>query len=687
MHPVRPYALIPAVLACFAAGPLSSQPATAPPTAVQPPPVAAQAREAPPAPAPEGKQPAPEKPAHPNETTGEKPTTPAPQSTAAAAPSPPETAATIRDEIVVSANRVETPRRAVGSSVTVIDRDEIEARHEPPVLELLRSVPGVEVSQGGGPGKVASLFIRGGNSAHTLVLIDGVRVNSTTTGAFDFADLMSEDIERIEVLRGPESTLYGSEALAGVVSITTRRGGEGRRLAAAAEAGNLDTRREWARVEGGDGAFDYRLSLAHLATQGVSAASESRGNRERDPYDNLTASGRLGARFGGDGRADLALRYADGDTELDGFTFGVGPTDALGRSQQRRSLTGDVTLTKPLTPRWHQTLRLGVADEDLTGRDPVDPFSNFRIRGRSSEVGAQADVSLSESDLLTFGAGVEERSGENRGGFDEAITLRSLFVQNAWSAGERLHVTAGVRNDHHSEFGGETTYRVAVSALPAGHGTRLHTSFGTGFRAPSLNELFFPDLGNTSLRPETSRGFDLGVEQPFAGGRGLADLTYFDNRFEQLIVFDLATFTFGNVAAATASGVEAEVSFALGGGLSLTASHTYTDSEDLATGLPLPRRPRRRTTAGVELARAGGLSGRLTLVAVADRIDSDGSPMDDYRLLDADLAYHWRRGRSAYLRLGNLLDEDYEEINGYTSPGLTAAAGLTFSWAADGAGR
>lgn len=593
---------------------------------------------------------------------------------------PPEEAqATVRDQIVVSAHRLEVPRREVGSSVTVLDREQIERRDKTTVLELLRTVPGVEVSQGGGPGKAASVFLRGGNSSHTLVLLDGVRVNGTTVGAFDFADLTTDNLERIEVLRGPQSPLYGSEALGGVISITTRRGEGNLGVRAAAEAGSHDLRRGRLQLDGDAGAFDYSFAAADLSTDGVSAASEARGNREDDPYDNTTLSSRLGLAFAGDGRADLALRYTEGDTAIDGFAFPGGPVDDPDRRQRREAWTASLRVEKDLAPRWTQTVRLGAADEDLVGEDPGDPFSNFQIASRLTEAFTQADLSLSPSNVLTVGAGVEERRGENAGSFDESVTLRSAFVQDHASFGERTYLTVGLRRDDHSEFGSETTYRAAVSAL-AGAGTRFHGSWGTGFRAPSLNELYFPFAGNPELAPETSRGFDLGVEQTLSGGRWLVDLTWFDNRFDDLIVFDLSTFTFGNVAEASSRGVEAVVTWAPREGWTAVASHTWTDSEDRATGEPLARRPEHRTTLTLDFEPTAALSGSLALAAVRDRIDSDGSPMDDYERLDLSLAYRLPAGLSCTLRLENLLDQDYEEINGFTSPGWTAALGVAYAW-------
>ncbi len=587
-----------------------------------------------------------------------------------------EPRSTHAEVIVVTAERRETPVRTVGSSVTVLDRAEIERRNQTTVLELLRTVPGLEVSQGGGPGKTASVFLRGGSSSHTLVLLDGVRVNDATTGAFDFADLTTDQIERIEIVRGPQGLLYGSEAVAGVISIASRRGREGLRGSAEVGAGSHDLRHLRLALDGGTGRLDYSLAVADLATDGVSAASERRGNRERDPYDNRTAAGRLGLAFLGDGRVDLSLRHLEGDTRLDGFDFIAGPVDDPDFTMAREALSLALKVEKDLARRWRQSFLVGHYDEDLAGADPTDPFNNFAIGTRRTEITAQSDLALSPADTLSLGYTLERRQGENLGAFAEVVHLRSAFAHNRWSWRERLFLTAGVRRDDHSRFGGETTFRVTGARLWPGSGTRLHASYGTGFRAPSLNELFFPGFGNPGLAPETSEGLDLGVEQTFLGGRLRLDATYFETDFDDLIGFDFTTFRAANIARAEVAGLEVEARLQAAPGLAVDVSHTYTETEDLATGRALARRPRNRSALALGFEASARLSGALTGIAVADRVDSDGSTMDDYQRLDLSLAYRATRLLAPYLRLENLLDQEYEEITGFTSPGLTAAVGL-----------
>lgn len=582
--------------------------------------------------------------------------------------------AVVDEEIVVSASLTEVARGRSGSTVTIIDRDEIERRNKTTVSELLRTVPGLEVVQNGGPGKATSVFIRGGNSSHTLVLVDGVRVNGNTTGGFDFAELTTDNLERVEVLRGPQGVLYGSEAVAGVVSVVTRRGQGPAKAWLRGAVGNDDYVDFGAGVQGGHGSVDYSLAVSSVRTDGVSAARESAGNSEPDPWENLTLSGRLGSAFWGDGHLDLALRYSDGETDIDGFTFGVGPTDDLNALNLRTLFTGSVTLSKPFSDRWTQKLVFTHTQDDLEGKDPDNFFGNFEILTDTSSLTTQADLSVSNHHTLSLGYRFEERNAESLGSFDETVDLSSFFGESLWSWGERFDLSLGLRHDDHSVFGNETTYRLALSA-GLGSMARLHASAGTGFKAPTFNDLYFPGFGNLSLAPETSEGFDVGVELRGEDSRWTFDVTYFDTDFEDLILFTFPA-GFVNLAEATSKGVEVTFGWRPNERFSLNGSHTYNDTEDLATGQQLARRPEQRSTLSVAFDLIDKLRGSATVVAVSDRIESDGSVMDDYERLDLSLAYQLTERWRPFLRVENLLDSDYEELPGFTTPGTTAVVGV-----------
>jgi vitamin B12 transporter len=582
----------------------------------------------------------------------------------------------VRESVLVTANLAPTESEAVGSSVTVVTRAEIQARGTTSLPELLRTVPGVEIVQGGGPGSAASVFLRGSNSSHTLVLVDGIRINTPTTGAVDLADLRVDQVERIEVLRGPQSSLYGSEAMGGVISILTRRGAPGLRADASTEVGSLGLWRSSAGAGGGGERFDWYVSAGRERLDGVSVASERSGNREKDPYTNSRGAAQIGLRLGEASRLQATWRALDATADLDGFEFGVGPTDDPNFRQNRRAQVGSVALEAPVTPWWHQTVLVGVSDEKLEGRDPDTEYNRYDIANRTSDVLARADLRLGRLQVLSVGASFERRTGDVRGGFDARADVAAAFVDSQWTWGDAGALTAAVRRDDHSVFGAHTTYRVTGVRRLGEAGPRLHASWGTGFKAPTFNDLYYPYYGNPGLRPEESRGWDAGLAWEGAAHGASADLTYFSSDYDHLIAFDWSTFRAENVARAEVRGWEAQAGAEVTRWLRARIAYTLTDTEDLATGRALARRPRHKVAATLLATAPGAWSGSVTWLQVRERFESDGTPMDSYSRLDAAAQLPLLAWLEATVRVENALDEDYEELPGYTSPGRTIAFGL-----------
>ena len=575
----------------------------------------------------------------------------------------------VEEEIVVSANRYEVPASEVGSSVTVIDGKEIERRNPVAVLDLLRTVPGTEVTHAGGPGKIATLRVRGGSGAQALILVDGVRVNSVTGGTVDFANLLAANIERIEVLRGPQAT-YGSEAMTGVISITTGRGLPGWRLNATGEAGTHNHRRFELGLLGAAGPWNYSVSATDLSTDGVSHRAIEGGAVEDDPYENRTYSTRLGAAFLDDGRIDVRVRSYRGDTAVDGF----GLEDLNARAGQDED-TVALTVEKDLSSFWRQTVRLGQTEGTLLGTDPDTIWNNYEIRSEIRQIDLQSDITLGTDNVLNLGFGTESRRGLSVGTFDEEADLDSWFVQDQWSITEDLHVTAAIRGDDHSTFGSEASQRVTLSGGWSDGRGRVHGSYGTAFRAPNFNELYFPFSGDPNLLPETTEGFDVGVQQRIGGSGVTVDLTWFDIDFDQLIEFDLTSFTFGNVAQASSTGAEFTLRYRPSISTSLEFSHTYNRTENTATDNLLARRPKNRTTAVAQLQPTDRFAAALMAAFVSDRIDSNGAVMDDYTKVDLHLSYT-RSVWQPFVRVENALDEGYFEVPGFVTPGRTIVVGV-----------
>lgn len=578
--------------------------------------------------------------------------------------------------IVVTPNRYPKTIEEIGSSITVLDEEEIEIKQQDFVLDLLRRVPGLSVQQSGGSGRVASVFIRGAESDQTLVLIDGIRANDNGTGQFDFSGLKAENIERIEVLKGPQSVLYGSEAIGGVINIITKEAEDGAGASLSAEGGSFGTQEY--RVSGNyaTGAFYTSTTASYFRTDGISAAAD---NPENDSYDNLTFTTKTGTRFLGDGKAEVTARYTTGTTEVDVFEFGVGQTDDPNFEQDSDLYSQSLVVTKSITENIIPRLEVGFTNQSISGIDPDTTFNNFDIKNRTQSYVGTVDFLFPWDGVLTAGYSFEHRATENVGNFDERRDVNSGFLQKQLSFDEAVFLTAGVRYDHDSVFGDQVTYRTTAAWLLEEWGTRFHGSFGTGFKAPAFNELFFPNFGNPDLDAETSLGYDIGIEQELFNGAASLDVTFFQNKIDDLITFDSETFLAANIEEADIFGFENSLRVDLLEWMWVISSYTYTDSENKTTGGILPRRPRHRGTVDLFVNVSEELTSSVSFLLVNSQRDSDGSRVDNYERVDLALAYQVHEHIKPYLRIDNVFDADYEEIPGFGVAGFSVFAGVEAS--------
>lgn len=588
------------------------------------------------------------------------------------------------EPVVVTATKIETPAERLGTSVTVITGEELETYNYGRIEEALRRVPGVEVQRSGGPGKTTSIKIRGAGSQQVQVLVDGLRVGSPTLGTTDLADLTLDAIERIEIVRGPQSTLHGANAIGGVVNIITRRGRGAPQGALAVEGGSYDTFREQATAGGALGGFNWFLSTTR---------EDSGGQFDNDDADRTAVAGRVGYDFPWRGELALSGRYVKATTDLPiDSTFPTTTFDPNSQ-QQTESWLYNLAYRQPVRPWWEVRLRYGQWWNNQGFQDPPPPAGDApgtisQINTRRREFEMLHAFHLGPWATLTLGGDHRNERGRNRGAFRQEINTVSLFGQpEVRLFGDRIVAAGGLRWEDNDVFGDEVTPRMSVAVNVRETGTRLRGGWGKGFRAPTINDLFFPGFGNPELGPERSESYEAGFDQALWQRRLRVGGTYFHNEFRDLIqfVFDPVTFTFlpFNVAGARSQGVEAYLALEPLDWLALAANYTFTDTRDTTTGRDLRRFARHRWNADLTLTPRDGLTLFLQAHVVSSHEESaSAGRTPGYHRLDVGGTYRLlgRTGRldgvELTARVDNVTDEVYEEVRGFRALGWSALVGL-----------
>nr|WP_245196981.1 TonB-dependent receptor [Sphingomonas jejuensis] len=589
-------------------------------------------------------------------------------------------------DIIVTASGVAQDADTTGQAVTVIDRETIERRQTIAISDLLSTTPGVTVTRNGGLGTLTSVRLRGAEGDQTLVLIDGVRVNdpSSTGGGFDFANLLSSSVERIEVLRGPNSVPWGSQAIGGVVNIMTRRPTAGLQARGTVEYGDMDTLFTSAGVSGGAGIVSGSLTGGYLRTDGISAFD---GGAERDGYRQYGASGRAEVAFAPGIRLDLRGYWADSRTDLDGFpapAFAFADTREYSTAEELYGYAGLSLDTADA--RFRNTVAVQIADinrdnfdRDVPGSEPL-----FLARGRSERYTYKGDIRPAGPVRMVVGAEHEEQR------FFDGADRFSRGVTSAW--GElivtpvaALTVTGAVRHDDDEAFGGNTTLAAnAAYLLPTG--TTLRASYAEGFKAPTLFQLFAPFYGTASLRPETAESWDAGIEQRLAGDRLVATATYFRRDTRNQIDFDLLTFTYANIAGTRAEGLEIGLVLRPTDRFTVAGAYSFIDAENRSAGFvgnDLARRPRQAVSLSADYrvppgGALAGLSVGGTVQVVGDSFDNAANTvrLDGYALVSVRAELPVADNLSIYGRLENAFDERYQQVSGYGTIRRAAFGGL-----------
>lgn len=587
---------------------------------------------------------------------------------------------TLLERISVTANRTPTETGKVGSTISVVTEEEIEQKSFVTVTDYLTGLPGISFAQNGGLGSLSSLYVRGLPGGYVKTFHNGIDVSDTTgiqvQTAYEY--LLTAGVRGIEVLKGSQSTLYGSNAIAGVVDLNTLGDiEEGLHHTVQVEGGSRGTLLGRYGFAGAIDDSTVAANLTGLRTDGISAAS---AGTERDGYQNVTFDIAAEHRVSDILSVFGSGLYIDADGSFDDFG-----ADSLINQTLTTIIAGRAGFKLDLLDgRWLNTFSAQAFKMD---RDSVEDPLTSNFTGTRQKLDYQASFEATDRLLIQYGADHERQVADtltpdypsdwsppiNLIAAQNAVSLTSAWTQAVYEPVDDLVATIGLRHDEHSDFGGATTYRGTISYLFPGTSTRLHSSLGTGFRAPSLYQLFDPTYGNTTLTPETSVSFDIGVEQAFLEDRLSIGATYFHIDVNDLI--DFGSLGYEQVPGRTEShGLEARYSYEVNNALALAGSYTYTDSRQ-PSGARSNRVPEHVTTLSAIYTPAEKWTVSGDVRFVVDTLESN-TPLDDYVLVNAKVAYQVTDSAEVYLRGENLLNQDYQTARGYNTPGFGAFAGF-----------
>ncbi len=602
--------------------------------------------------------------------------------------------------ITVTANRIKTSVKEVAPSVTIITREEMEAAGKTSVLEALQDVIGITLIQNGPPGAESSIFIRGANSNHTKVMLDGMDINDpmTPSRSTDISHMLIESIDRIEIIRGPQSTLYGSDAMAGVINIITRRGAGKPRLQIHTQGGSYQTLSSRVEFSGSSQKISYSLGTSFFRTKGYSASSSQYpGNTEADGHKNLSLSGKIGLQLSNSFDLHFMARHINSSTDIDNFggPYGDDPNNrqnyrALVLSTQARALL--------FKNRWEQKINLSAVDYSREYTNPTDsihPLSSDHstYKSRMWKLDWQHNLFLSEAHTLTFGIESLQEHGESEFYSDnpwgpystlfprETTHNTGVYFQDQVKMAGRFFATIGIRYDRHSQTDPAMTFRLAPAYLIPQTGTKLKATLGTGFKAPSLFQLYDSLFGNQDLKPEKSTGWDCGIEQYLFNDKMILSATYFSNHFRNLI--DWSYSGYFNLGKAHSKGIELSLSMRPAESIRLHINYTRLNAREKDNEEPLIRRPKDKFFARCHCTLSNKATFTITMTYVGKREDQyyvDFSTtrvrLPGYFLLSATSSLNVGSHSQLYLHLDNILNQEYEVIKGYGTSGFSIYGGI-----------
>lgn len=582
------------------------------------------------------------------------------------------------DEIIVSATGIPTPAAEIGASVDVITAADLEAQQITYLQDALK-LKGINVPQSGGVGTLSNVFMRGLPGRYTTLNVDGISMFDAGSNQVLWNDVISDGVDQVEILRGSQGVLYGSNTIAGVISQFSAIGGATENKARL-EVGEMGTQRLTLFGQGGNGRSDYGYAVSHFSSDSISASSNPSGGSaalEDDAYENITLNAKARTHLSDAVSVDLVMRQASGELDKDGFSSDAGGiSEEFTRTSLRFAMNADMGA-------WQH--RLGVTDYDAT----IEDFSAGSKTGERLSARQTMDYrglyQMSEAVEIILGAEQTQTEFENTdtgySTFAKAdVDLLGLYGLVQWQPAEALNVTVALREDDHDLFGTQSTYR-ATAAYQTSSDMVWRAAYGTGFRAPSLSELYLAFYGNANLQPETSVSAELGFDANITENMAMS-ATVFTIEVEDIIGYDENFVNRQIPGTSEINGVEIAADYSPMRKLKLSFDAAYTDSKKpAASGSGATQREVRVPRIQIGLAMNYAANDRLnvgaSLRAVRDTLDIGNVVLDDYTLVDLRANYAVNDKVSAYMRLENAADEDYEVISGFSTPGRAAYIGVT----------
>ena len=603
------------------------------------------------------------------------------------------------EQVVISANRVETPVSQVGSAVTVIDAERIEKMQAETALDVVKTVPGVASFSYGGRGRGGDVFIRGmsANGGRTLILVDGVKLSDASgNGYVGLDDLQASEIERVEVLRGNQSTLYGSDAVGGVISITTKSGAHEKGPftgSVFAEGGTYNTGKTGASVRGRLGRFYYSGGIAGFTTDGWDISPHDNAGNESDGYASKNANLRLGADLVEDAgildrlNVEGLFRTLRSDYETDGYDYATNDMadnpSLVRKLQQSAKLAVNADMFDGMLANNLAVSRFTMRT-DLYDSKHVRTTSYSIYDGDVDKYEYQGTLKPADHHTVIFGADHQREQAEGDTFTAQTVSNDGYYANYILGLfDDTLTLTGGVRTDDHETFGDHTTWRTTAGYRLPGWGTQFHASYGTGFVAPSLYKIYAGGIFNSTLKPEESRGYDVGIEQSLFGKRLKIGSTFFRNDVENLLTGHYApypTWVYYNVNSVRTFGLENEAEVRIDDEWKLSASHTYMQARDNGTGQVAPTQPHHSGDIRIDYAPLWleGLDLWASMRAQTWSYDAYANKtfVGGFATWSFGAGYNVTENLNLYGRVENLADKTYQTKGGYPETGRAGYVGL-----------